>query len=126
MDIHVNPCEIRKHLQQLRIMSIISSGTMTLADIPPADASWTEILDFALTFDGYEYWGSFERCAEVANAKAHGSLNGLRTCLFFEQRSWRAGDESPPAKRTLVYWRSLLKKMRSLISERGVSEPAIG
>ena len=96
----------------------IPSTSLTLGDVPTEDADWTEILDFALTFDGYTYWGSFERCAEVANARVHGTLNGLRTCLFFEQRSWRHGDESPPTKRALAYWRSLLKKMRGLLSKQ--------
>jgi hypothetical protein len=32
----------------------IPSAQLTLADIPTAEARRTEILDFALTFDGYQ------------------------------------------------------------------------
>jgi hypothetical protein len=38
----------------------------------------------SLTFNGYNVWGSFETCAEIANAQRHDSLTNLRTCLFFE------------------------------------------
>lgn len=102
--------------------SEIPSEDLALADIPGPEARWTEILDFALTFDGYEYWGSLERCAEVANARAHGTLDCLRTCLFFEQRSWRHADERPPTKKRLAYWHSLLKKMRAMVSKQNGPE----
>ena len=96
-------------------MQQIRNELLTLRDIPQPDASWSEILDFALTFDGYDYWGTFERCAEVAAARAHGTITGLRTCLFFEQRRWRNGDEMPPNKKTLKYWQSLVKRIRKLV-----------
>ena len=106
-------------------MQKLENEQLNLRNIPAPDASWTGILDFALTFDGYEYWGSFERCAEVAAARAHGTLTGLRTCLFFEQRRCRNGDEMPPNKRTLKYWQSLIKRIRKIVlinSEAEVEE----
>ena len=99
-------------------MQKIGNEQLTLRDIPQPDASWTEILDFALTFDGYEYWGSFERCAEIAATRDHGTITGLRTCLFFEQRLWRNGNEMPPNKKTLKYWQSLVKKIHKLVLTR--------
>src|SRR5262245_4737602 len=75
----------------------ITNQALTLADIPGPDADWTTIGEFALTFSGYKAWGSFERCAEIANAPRHESLTDLRTCLFFEQRRWHHyGDEPDP------------------------------
>lgn len=79
--------------------------------IPDPDAEWDEIGQFALTFNGYEHWGSFEACAEIARERRQSTLTELRTCLFFEQRSWRhAGyDPSPEAMR---YIKHLLEQIR--------------
>ena len=67
----------------------IANKELTQSDIPPVDADWDTIAEFALTFDGYEVWGSSDKCADIANARRHGSLTELRTCLFFAQRRWR-------------------------------------
>lgn len=78
--------------------------------IPPADADWSAIQRFALTFDGYGHWGQRE-CADVANSRRQGTLTELRTCLFFEQRRWRHfGDDPDPE--TMTYIRSLLEQIR--------------
>lgn len=76
----------------------IKNDDLSVHDIPPADReNQQEIKEFALTFDGYEYWGSFDACADVANRwlqtwqkkrELPDSLTDLRTCLFFEQRRW--------------------------------------
>jgi len=72
--------------------------------IPRPSASWDEIIKFAHTFDGYEHWGSFERCADVANSAAEMFEQGepipddadvIRTCLFFEARRWRHSGWEP-------------------------------
>lgn len=73
----------------------ISNEDLTLADIPASDASWDEINEFALTFDGYRACGSFTRCAEVAEAPDETSLSELRASLFFEQRRWRHFGHGP-------------------------------
>ena len=86
--------------------------TLRSADIPPSDASWTEIGEFALTFDGYEYWGSFAKCAEIANAKAPRTLEELRTCLFFEQRRWHHFGDTPDSE-DLEYIRGLVERIRT-------------
>jgi len=65
----------------------ISNAELTLADIPSVSAGMSEILDFALTFNGYRNAGSFEACAEIARSKRHDTLSNLRTCLFFAQRA---------------------------------------
>ena len=75
----------------------IGNSELRPDDLPAQDASWTTIQEFALSFDGYRYWGSFERCAGIANRRDHGSLTELRTCLFFEQRRWRHFGEEPNA-----------------------------
>ena len=63
--------------------------------LPSSEAIWEDINRFSHTFDGYTAAGSFERCAEIARERRHETLTELRTCLFFEARSWRHGGESP-------------------------------
>jgi hypothetical protein len=102
----------------------ISNTSLKLPDIPEPGASWYEIAGFALTFDGYGHWGSFDRCAEIGNngAENYGkdqtlprSLTELRTCLFFEQRRWHHfGDE--PDGRVMVYIRALVEAIRANVS----------
>ena len=105
-------------------MHAIASESLTWRDLPDETSTWGEILEFAQTFDGYAYWGTFERCAEVANGKAHGTVDCLRTCLFFEHRRWRNGDESAPGQRTLSYWRMLVRKLSALLRKAETSKSA--
>ncbi len=92
-----------------------------------------EIFAFALTFSGYTYWGSFERCAEIANSwleRFHQSgelpdtIEELRTCLFFEQQRWRHYGESPDAS-ARAYLSALLEKLREKVSQ-GTSDDRRG
>ena len=92
----------------------IKNTDLTLSDIPGPLAKWEEIEKFALTFDGYEKWGSSEKCAEVANAKRSDTLTELRTCLFFEQRRWR-WNGGPPEDDLIAYARDLLVKIRAKV-----------
>jgi hypothetical protein len=95
-------------------MRKIVNKDLTLSNIPNPDVSWFEIGGFALTFDGYDVWGSFDKCAEIANARRHESLTVLRTCLFFEQRRWRHFEENPDEE-TMVYIRGLVEAIRSMV-----------
>src|SRR5258708_39065491 len=81
---------------------------LTPADIPSFKETSTRIEPFALTFDGFKYWGSVEKCAEVAQTRRPGSLTELRTCLFYEARRWNQAGKAPDAAsmkfiRALVY-----------------------
>jgi len=77
-------------------MHEIANPNLTEKDIPPSNAEYWGIIDrFALSFDGYGYRGSFEKCTEIGNGSLRSwqekkilphSLTELRTCLFFEQR----------------------------------------
>lgn len=95
-------------------MRIIRNEELQLSDIPRDDASYEEISGFALTFDAYTHWGSFEKCAQVANERGHGTLTELRTCLFFEQRRWRHFGEAPDEE-AMEYIRSLLASIRKRV-----------
>jgi hypothetical protein len=102
----------------------IEDQDLTLEDLPAADADEDALQAFALTTNGYERMGSFEACAELAEAaiarwRATGelpqSLGEARCCLFFEQRRWRHygygfDDE------TLRYARELVNAMRTRLA----------
>jgi hypothetical protein len=59
-----------------------------------------------MTFDGYAYWGSVDKCAEMA-ARPPASLTHLRTCLFFEARRWAHQRRTPDAL--------AMKRIRALV-----------
>ena len=88
---------------------------MKPTDIPGPDADWGDIGEFALSFDGYVFRGSFEKCADIANARQHDSPTTLQTCPFFEQRRWRHFGEEPDEEGT-EYLSSLVEKIRSQIA----------
>ena len=77
----------------------------------------SELNAFAHTFAGYEACGSFERCAEIANAEDHSSLDNLRSCLFFEARRWHHVGEDLDAEDE-AYWRLIVAKIRRIVEQR--------
>lgn len=86
----------------------LANSELTPADVPSFKEAWSRIEPFALTFDGFRYWGSVEKCAEVAQGKSPGSLTELRTCLFYEARRWNLAGKAPDTQsmrfiRALVY-----------------------
>ena len=83
------------------------------------DADWSEISQYAYSFQGQKYWGSFDKCSEIAmkyskKYQESGTLPEspelLRTCLFFEQRSFRHMGW-PPSENELTYIRDILRKL---------------
>lgn len=89
-------------------------------DLPEVNADWDTINPFALTFDGYTYWGSFERCAEVAErvqrryietGELPDDLVELRTTLFFVQRGARHSGYDPAPEKMPFIW-ALIEAMR--------------
>lgn len=106
-------------------METILNAELEEKDIPLPNADWNVISHFALTFNGYDYWCSPEKCGEIANnwAKAWkkkkllpDSLTVLRTCLFFEQRRWRHFGCDPDDD-TMVYIHALVEAIRNKIQK---------
>ncbi len=64
---------------------------MTLEDLPPKD-DFEAIFEFAMNFDGYKHYGSFEACAQAAKSRRRDSLDAIRNELFFEARATRHTD----------------------------------
>ena len=106
------------------MVEVIANADLTENDLPAPNADWGKIGRFALSFNGYEYWGSFAKCGEIANKSAKiyretkvlpGSLSELRTCLFFEQRAWRHYGEIPD-EQAMIYIHALIKSIALRIS----------
>lgn len=96
------------------------NANLNLRDLPSPDALWDDIWKFALTFNGYQHWGSFEKCALIANEQRDGTLVDLRTCLFFEYQRWRHyGDD--PDDESAPYIRGIVDKIRSILATDGTT-----
>lgn len=100
----------------------ISTAKLEVKHIPAVDASVEELIRFAHTFNGYDRWGSFERCAEIANARDHSTIDTLRTCLFIEARRWRHSGETPDED-AIRYWRLLVMTIRERLSRLDALTP---
>jgi len=107
-------------------MTKIPNSKLNEDDIPSARATWQKILPFAMTFDGSEYWGSFEKCREIAKVGIASyrdkkpftqSLTDLRTCLFYEARRWNHLEKTPN-KLGMAYIHALLEAIRVRVMAR--------
>lgn len=104
-------------------MEEISNANLKAHLLPRSGADWAEIIGFAHTLNGHEYWGSFEKYGEIANKileenKASGklpnNLTNLRTCLFFEARRWRHFGYDPDEE-AMRYIRALIEAIRACV-----------
>jgi len=109
-------------------MNKIPNSQLIEKDIPSSKATWRKILPFALTFDGYEHWGTFKKCREVSQQgitlyKSKQaltlSMTDLRTCLFFEAMRWRHL-EKEPTKQGLGYILALSEAIRARVIAREI------
>jgi hypothetical protein len=113
-----------------------SSSSLRGSDVPSQKARWGAIEQFALTFSGYDWAGSFEKCSELANStrKTYESLperrlpkstlDELRCCLFFEERiSHHAGYD--PSAADMVYVRVLVDDIRDGVAARTKHDPVV-
>jgi hypothetical protein len=101
-------------------MDKIPNSQLIIGDLPSRRAAWKTIIPFAQSFNGYEHWGSVEKCRAVArqgvalhkaNQDLTQSLTDLRTCLFFESRRWKHLEKAP-SKAGLVYVHALIEAIR--------------
>nr|BDD44699.1 hypothetical protein 5 [bacterium] len=115
-------------------MKKITNEDLTIQDIPTPESSFEEISKFALTFDGYEYWGSLKKCADEARRigrvyaekkELPNDISTLRAVLFWEQRSIRNAccgglsrdEENALIEDSLSYMRAIVEKIRLLKKE---------
>lgn len=86
-----------------------------LRSIPASDAPFELINRFGHRFRAYDYWGSFEKCAEVAADTSLRDLVSLRTRLFFTLRSIRHGGYEPTSQE-LLDLRQLVKAIHTEVA----------
>jgi hypothetical protein len=107
-------------------MGKIPNSQLRNGDLPSRRAAWKNIIPFAHSFNGYEHWGSFKKCREVArqgvalhkaNRALNQSLTDLRTCLFFEARRWKRLDKAP-SKAGLLYIYALVEAIRMRVNAK--------
>lgn len=90
---------------------------MTLDELPEEDDA-RGIFAFAMSFNGYEQFGSFEASASAARSGDRSSLALVRNELFFSARASRHRDDD----RYVALYRALLPLLRSQIP--GATKPA--
>lgn len=106
----------------------IPTSELGLNDIPNGHAKWTTVGRFALTFDGYAWAGSEEKCREFTERTRQkwdtdraslrlASCDEARACLFYEQRNIRNRDmgsytEFGPTRSDWKYIRALVDRIR--------------
>ena len=102
----------------------ISNSQLTAAQIPDPDGDLSGWVRFAHSFNGYEYSGSFEACAAIANGGKASSLSELRCALFFEARRDRHSGGYTDVTPTV---RDLLRQIKAKVEQQeqtgGSTEP---
>jgi hypothetical protein len=103
----------------------ISNADLTEADIPAEDADWTKwsgIPSFAVSFNGFQHWGSSQKCFEVARRAFERdtlrdlSLTELRTALFWlysalkHDDMYLTADDLPRAQAIIAEIRDRVKR----------------
>ncbi len=97
----------------------IWNGSLAPIHVPAPTAPWLDVARFALTFDGYQFWGSTHDCFAVAKLRSCETLSDFRTCLFFEQRRIRF-DGREPTQSEWPYIRWLVDQIRFALEARSV------
>lgn len=84
------------------------------SELLPDATDRNNVFSFAMSFDGYKHYGSFERSADEAKSKRRDSLTSMRNELFFEARASRhRGDD-----KFLDVYRELLPLIKGAIDDK--------
>ena len=95
-----------------------SNSQLTAAQIPDPDGDLRGWVHFAHSFNGYEYAGSLEACAAIANGGKASSLSELRCALFFEARRDRHSGGYTDVTPTV---RELLRQIKAKVEQQDLS-----
>jgi hypothetical protein len=120
LDTQNNPFPNPMPDELFELAETIPNDALRLDHLPSPDADGMEVWRLADTFNGFKHWGSFERCAEIADQHFYdqqrdSNLTELRTCLFFECRRWHYYGEQPD-KHASPYIRGLVEKIRQMVT----------
>lgn len=99
--------------------SLVRSGDLREMDLPSTYAEWADYARFAAAFQPR----STDDAGELANwaiarwrrtGELPGSIEELRSCLWFEYRRWRFHDRVPDAE-TMRYCAAVVRAIRDLV-----------
>ena len=99
--------------------SAIPNDRLGPSDVPPHDASWEAVADFARSYDGYAYWDNLPGLASSSvqrwtrDRALPDALDELRGCLFYEYRRWHHFGEEPSG-RAAEYVGAIVDAIRAL------------
>ena len=93
----------------------ISNSQLTAAQIPDPEGKLSGWVSFGHSFNGYEYAGSLEACAAIANGGNAISLSELRCALFFEARRDRHSGGYTDVTPTV---RDLLRRIKAKVGHQ--------
>ncbi|WP_413297033.1 hypothetical protein [Synechococcus sp. MIT S9452] len=93
----------------------ISNSQLKAAQIPDPDGNLRGWVHFAHSFNGYEFAGSLEACAAIANGGKASSLSELRCALFFEARRDRHSGGYTDVTPTV---RELLRQIKAMVEQQ--------
>src|SRR5687767_114560 len=97
-------------------MKILVADADLRAELLPAVGDRNAIFAFAMTFDGYEHFGSFEAAASNARSRPRATLTDLRNELFMSARGSRHRDDD----RFLDTYRELLPLFQQVLQHGGL------
>jgi hypothetical protein len=105
----------------------ISNADLSEADIPGEEADWeiwSGIPSFAASFNGFDHWGSREKCFEVARRAFEGNrrdltLTELRTALFWLWRALKHDDMYATAD-DVARAQAILAEIRDRVKRRAI------
>ena len=103
----------------------IPSKELISSDIPPICRDYSnEIVEFALTFDGYLRY-DFDKLFRLKDRTQSTfsrdrslprTLDRMRACLFAQQRMWR--DSGSPDEQSLEFIQALVERIRQIVEGR--------
>ena len=88
----------------------IPNDELDITTVPRRGESWDAVSDFALAYDGYEYWDDLSALAGgilqrwTRRRSLPETLDELRGCLFYEQRRWHHFGEDPSGRSAEYMW----------------------
>ena len=67
---------------------IIRTENLKIQDLPPGDAGWSQLTEFALTFDPVAEIGEWTWSSNLLQYSNSSSVKEIRSYIYFMQRAW--------------------------------------
>ena len=93
---------------------IIRTENLKIQNLPSADANWSQLTEFALSFDPILEIGKWTWSIDLVRFSNSSSVKELRSYIYFMQRAWHDREISESA---LDEMRSAVLLIRSKLSE---------